>query len=91
MAENKTAIKSGSKTTEFKKTKEATWTFYISMALGLLIAHGPALVGNLDSGSLYAVIAGAAVAMAGIGQKMLIDLGYIKSRTDVKVSNDQKK
>ena len=87
---SKPKLKAGAETTEYKKTKEANWTLYFSMALGLIIAYGPSLAGKLEYGSTYAVVAGAVVALAGIGQKMMIDLGYIKSRTDLRITDNVK-
>ncbi len=78
---------SGKDTSEFKKTKGATWTLIIGSILAIVLAVGPSLLGYVD-GTTAGVIAAAVIGVAAIVQKCLIDLGYIQSRTQIKLSKD---
>ena len=80
--------KEGKETTEFKKSKSATIFAYVGIVLGGLIAFGPKLLGIVEEGSTTGVIGGCIIAVSATIQKCLTDLGYIKSRTDVKVTEN---
>lgn len=71
----------GKDTTEYKETRKAGVAGIVSLVLGAVIAAGPAVAGEDTTAG---IIAGGAVAVAGTAQALLVRLGYIKSRTDVK-------
>ncbi len=76
----------GVQTTEYERAKSSGLWGVAAVVLGGIVAVVPTVTDTLAADSKVAVIAGAVVAVAGIIQKTLADLGYIKSRTDVKVS-----
>ena len=77
-------MKEGNETTEFKKTKSSTTFAYVGMVLAGILAIVPKLLGLVEEGSSIAIIGASVIAIIAIGQKCLVDLGYIKSRTEVK-------
>jgi hypothetical protein len=79
--------KPGNETSEYVVAKGAGVWGVVAMILGFITASGAeilAAVGVTESSNL-GVIAGAIIAVAGIALKALTSLGYIKSRTDVKM------
>lgn len=76
----------GRDTTEFREAKSANWISVVAMVLGAIVAYAPKLLEMAPEDSKWAVIGGASVALCGVILKMLTSLGYIKSRTDVKVA-----
>jgi hypothetical protein len=59
----------------------------IATVLGIVLAAGPTLVQSIGvemGNDAFVTVGGALIAVAGIVQKTLADLGYIKSRTEVK-------
>jgi len=84
-------VKPGADTSEHKVAKSANLWGSIATILGLILTFGSSLVPILGEGSNVGVIAGAVVTAAGIAQKTLVQLGYIKSRAEVKVAASLKK
>lgn len=78
-------LKAGTTTTEFLVSKSASRWGIVAMILGVAVTGGSA-VGGVTGGSTSTVgiIVGAIISLAGIVQKMLTDIGYIKSRTKIK-------
>ena len=74
----------GKDTSEFSLAKSSNAAFYVSMILAAVVAYGPQVLGIVDEGSAAQVWLGLAIAVAGAIQKALIQIGYIKSRTDIK-------
>lgn len=81
-------IKPGSQTSEYDRAKSGGAWGGVAMTLGTLLSIGSVVAQAFDVGSTAGIIAGAVIASAGIFQKMLTDLGYIKSRTDIKAKRD---
>lgn len=78
-------MKEGKETSEHQVTKIAGYWAIASMVLGLLVTVGGSVMESMgNEGGKYIAALGVAVAIAGKIQKTLTDLGYIKSRTDVK-------
>ena len=88
MAEQSTSAleNPGKSTTEYKRASQANWVFVIAAALGLGLQIGPAVVDALGQYGVAGVIAGSVLQAIGLVQKLLVDLGYINSRTQVKVA-----
>jgi len=78
----------GKLTTEYERTKSSGLIGTLLVLLGAITTLGPQLIAQFGGGegSMITVIAGAAIAVAGAVLKGLTDLGYTKSRTDVKVA-----
>ena len=74
----------GSGTSEFKETKNANLWGIVAMVLGFLTTVGATVAEAFGTDTKYAVVAGAVITVAGIIQKTLVTLGYIKSRTELK-------
>ena len=85
------SVEPGKDTSELKEAKSASVWGIVAMLLGTLVTIGGAVADSLGSDSKAAIIAGAVVATAGILQKTFVSLGYIKSRTDVKVADESSK
>lgn len=79
-------VKVGADTSEKKVADSANIWGSIATVLGIVLSVGSTVIPALGEGSRIGVIAGAIIAFAGIAQKTLVSLGYIKSRTDVKVA-----
>ena len=79
-----TDVKPGHETTEFKVAKSAGTWGVVATVLGTVIAMGSEVLAQVGSSSAVGLIVGAVVAVAGIVTKLLVSLGYIKSRTEVK-------
>lgn len=97
-------IKAGQDTTEYKETKSAGIWGVVGMVLGVFLAVGAPLIERLsdaqavgelaqDGGgqSIAYVILGGLLAIASVLYKMLVTLGYIRSRTDVKLAEQMSK
>ncbi len=86
-------VKAGETTTEYAVAKSAGVWGVVGMLLGAVVMFGPIvmdkLTGVVAADSPVYLIAGAGVSVASILYKLLVDVGYIKSRTDVKVSAAQ--
>ncbi|MFH1738992.1 MAG: hypothetical protein ABIH23_08270 [bacterium] len=83
----------GKTTSEYEVTQSASSTGILVVILGAIVAIGPEVMnavfgGNMDS--KVAIICGAIIAIGGTLLKTLTSLGYVKSRTDVKVADSLK-
>lgn len=76
----------GVDTSEKKIADSANVWGSIAAVLGIVLSVGSTLLPSLGDSSKLGIIAGAVIALAGIIQKTLVSLGYIKSRADVKVA-----
>jgi len=85
------AVEPGKDTSEYKEAKSASVWGIVAMLLGTLITIGGAVAEALGTDTKSAIIAGAIVATAGVLQKTFVSLGYIKSRSDVKVADEPSK
>ena len=81
-------IKAGSGTSEYERARAGGAWAIVAMALGVMLSIGSAVAQSFDVGSKAGIIAGAILAAAGVMQRTLVDLGYIKSRTEVKSKKD---
>lgn len=79
-------VKEGVETSEKKVADSASRWGVIATVIGAVISIGSIAIPALGDGSRIGIIAGAIIALAGIVQKTLVSLGYIKSRTEVKVA-----
>lgn len=79
-------VRVGAETSEKKVADSANVWGSITTVLGIIISVGSTLTPALGDGSNIGIIAGAIIAFAGIAQKTLVSLGYIKSRTEVKAA-----
>ncbi|MCE5229022.1 hypothetical protein LLG95_05435 [bacterium] len=82
-------VKPGSETTEYRQARQANTWGIVGLILGGIIAVGPGLVDKFwgaNQNSVAYIAAGGALSVVSVIYKMLVDLGYIKSRTDVKVA-----
>jgi hypothetical protein len=81
-------MKPGIETTEYKVASNAGRWAIASWILGTLVAYGPQLVAAVSDvagiDSPWGPIAGAAIAILGTIRGLFVELGYIKSRTEVK-------
>ena len=83
-------IEPGVKTTEYAVAKSNSVWGIVAMILGVVLTVGASIVESFGVDTKQAIIGGAVVALAGIAQKTLSSLGYIKSRSDVKIQADKK-
>jgi len=83
-------VKPGVETSEFKVAKASGFFAYFSVIAATVIAYGPQVMGWLPEGSTAGIIVAAVLGGIGVAQKLFVDLGYLKSRTDVKVQADAK-
>jgi hypothetical protein len=82
-------VKPGDSTSEKKVTDgENAWGI-VTIVLGMLLTTGATIAESLGTESKVGIIAGAIIALAGVAQKTLVSLGYIKSRTEVKVATEK--
>lgn len=79
-------VKPGETTTEYRAARSAGAWGVVSMVLGIVMAGASAVLQAAGSDTKAGILAGAAMAIAGTVSKTLAELGYIKSRTDVKVA-----
>lgn len=80
------AVIAGATTTEYKVAQKAEIWGIVSIVLGLVISIGSLIAEGFGSNTQVGVWAGMAITIAGKIQQTLTALGYIKSRTDVKVA-----
>lgn len=77
----------GKETTEFRAARSSSTWGMIAMVLGVVVAIGSQVIGVLtELNPTWGTIAGGIIAVAGVIEKTLVDLGYINSRTEVKVN-----
>jgi len=81
-------VKAGELTSEHRVAKSGSTWGIIAVVLGFIVTSGGVIAENLGHNSNVSLIVGAIVATAGIVQKTLTDLGYINSRTQVKINAD---
>jgi len=81
-------VKEGKETTEYQEANSAKVWGLIAMILGFIMASGAEILAavGVSSDSKVGVIGGSIIAVAGIAYRTLVQLGYIKSRADVKVA-----
>ncbi len=79
-------VTAGVDTSEKKVADGASVWGSVATILGVVLSVGSTLLPSLGDGSKLGIIAGAIIALAGIVQKTLVSLGYIKSRTEVKAA-----
>lgn len=92
MSEVTEKVTPGKDTTEYEQTKSAKVWAIIGVVLGLLCEAGGAVMVSLqESGTAGTVVIaiGAVLQVMAIAQKTLVDLGYINSRTQVKVEAEK--
>lgn len=77
-------IKSGIETSEHAHAKSAGIWGVVAMVLGIILSTGATIVSAFGTDTKVAIIGGAVIAVAGVVQKTLVTLGYIKGRSDVK-------
>ena len=77
-------ITPGIQTSEYQQAKSSSLWGTIGTVLGAVVAMTPLV--DASGSSKFAAIAGAIIAAASIAMKTLTTLGYIKSRTDVKIT-----
>lgn len=85
-------VKPGKDTTEFQQTKSAKVWAIVGTVLGLILQVGGGLLATLTEQGLtgtYIIIGGFVLQAIALAQKALIDLGYINSRTQVKVAAEK--
>jgi len=79
----------GEETTEHAAAKSGSFWSILTIVLGAATMIGSAVLPSLGTNSKAGIIAGAVIGCVGIVTKCLVDLGYIKSRTEVKVSANE--
>lgn len=79
-------VKAGNTTSEFQQAQSSKGWAVVSTVLGMVIASGSAIMEMIGMDNTVGILVGAVIAVFGIIQRTLVDLGYIKSRTDVKVA-----
>ena len=77
-------ITPGTQTSEYQQAKSSSLWGTIGTVLGAIVAMTPLV--DASGSSKFAALAGAIIAAASIAMKTLTTLGYIKSRTDVKIT-----
>ena len=90
MADEKTINKSGTETTEFVVAKSGSFWGTVGIVVGSIISIGSLVASIAGADTQLGMVVGAVVGIAGSVQKVLIDRGYINSRTAVKVSFNEK-
>ena len=90
MSEN-AEVKPGKDTTEHEQTKKADTMAIVGMVLAAVIAYAPKVIEGLNGESKWAIIAGGVVGVMSITLSTLTKLGYIQSRTAVKVAAEKAK
>lgn len=79
-------VKPGEFTTEYQAARNGSFWGIVAMVLGVVVSLGSTLVDALGGHSRIGIVVGGIIAALGVIQKTLVDLGYIKSRTDVKAA-----
>jgi len=82
-----TEVTPGIETTEHDIAQSSKVWGIVALVLGMLTTIGASVADGLGAETTAAIIVGAVVAVAGIAQRTLIELGYIKSRADVKAAS----
>ena len=79
-------VKSGKETTEYKTTVAGIVVSVIQSICGMVLAVAPSISDSVGADTKYGLIAGAAVAIAGGIQTMMLALGYTKGRAETKAA-----
>jgi hypothetical protein len=79
-------VKPGEMTSEYRAARSGSAWGIVSAVLGVIMSAGSAVLQAVGADTKAGILAGAALAIVGVISKTLVDLGYIKSRTDVKVA-----
>ena len=87
MADDQSSVKPGVQTSEAAVAKTAIGWSILGMVLGLITTVGASVAEFFGHDTKAALIAGAVITAAALLSKTLVSLGYIKSRTDVKVAD----
>jgi hypothetical protein len=80
-------VKPGVETSELAVVKSSKFFAYFSVIAALFATYGPQVLGWLPEGGKPSYIVGAVIAGVAVVAKLFVELGYIKSRTDVKNNN----
>ena len=81
--------RSGKETSEYEMAKSANLWAAIGIVLGVIVASGPALIEQLDGNA--AVIVGGIITVASIAYRALVQAGYVRGRTEVKIAAEEAK
>jgi hypothetical protein len=74
----------GKETSEAAAARSGSAWGIVATLLGMVVTLGASVAAGLGADTKIGIIVGGVVAIAGILQKTLTDLGYIGSRTQVK-------
>jgi len=80
----------GTKTSEYEVAQSANVWSSIGLILGVIISVGSTVIPQAPGDSKWGIISGVVLAVVSQIYDCLAKLGYIKSRTDVKVSSSVK-
>lgn len=80
------AWKDGKLTSEYATAKSTGWIAVSVVVVGLVLAFAPWIM-NVTEGTQAATWVGGILAAIGLASKVMTSLGYMKSRTDVKVAS----
>ena len=86
---NTAEVKPGNQTSEYGLAQKAGIWGVVGLILGFVVQIGPSIMDQVfgtDTQSIGYIIAGCIMQVASIAYKLFVDLGYIKSRTDVKAA-----
>ena len=84
-------VKPGAETSELKRVHSANIFAYFGVIAAFVATYGPQIMGWLPEGKAPSYILGAVIGGVAILQKLMVELGYIKSRTDVKTNANASK
>jgi len=79
-------VKPGEQTTELKEASSAKVWAIIGVVLGFLLEVGGGVVNSLDMSGNALILSGAILQAISLFRATLVQLGYIKSRENVKVA-----
>ena len=82
-------VKPGTETTEYKVAKSTGVWGIVTAICGLVVTTGSAVADALGADTTIGIIVGGIVGIAGVIMKSSSSLGYVKSRTDVKVAAEK--
>ena len=80
----------GKETSEYAVASSNSVWGIVATILGMIMTFGGAIAEGCGVDTKGAIIAGACVAISGQLLKLFSGLGFIKSRTDIKVENEKK-
>ena len=79
----------GKQTSEYAVTQGANTWGAVGIILGAVVAFGPTIIerlsGVIPEGSKTYVVCGAIISVASLIYRTLVTVGYIKSRTEIKL------